>query len=58
MVRWLGHCAYTAGGVGSIPGWGTRILHATRHGPPPKKNDEGMNKDASSGDQGDRSERY
>ena len=25
---WLRLCAYTAGGVGSIPGWGTNILHA------------------------------
>ena len=24
MVRWLVLCASTAGGVGSIPGWGTK----------------------------------
>ena len=23
---------YCRGGTGSIPGWGTKILHATRHG--------------------------
>ena len=28
-VQWLGLRASTAGGVGSIPGWGTRIPHAT-----------------------------
>ena len=25
---WLRLCAYTAGGMGSTPGWGTNILHA------------------------------
>ena len=25
-VQWLGLCALTAQGVGSIPGWGTKIL--------------------------------
>ena len=28
-VQWLGHCTSTAGGMGLIPGWGTKILHAT-----------------------------
>ena len=27
-VQWLRLHAPTAGGVGSIPGWGTKILHA------------------------------
>ena len=27
-VQWLGHCAFTAVGAGSIPGWGTGILQA------------------------------
>ena len=26
-VQWLGLCAFTARGVGLIPGWGTRIPH-------------------------------
>ena len=26
---WLGLCASTAGGEGSIPSWGTKILHAS-----------------------------
>ena len=37
MVQWLGLCAFTAGGEGSIPGpggsipgQGTKILHAAR----------------------------
>ena len=32
VVQWLGPCAFTAGGVGSIPGWGTKILQAAGHG--------------------------
>ena len=28
MVQWLGLCALTAEGVGSIPGQGTKILQA------------------------------
>ena len=28
MVQWLRVCAPAAGGVGSIPGWGTKILNA------------------------------
>ena len=31
VVQWLGLCAPTAGGTGWIPGWGTRISHATWH---------------------------
>ena len=27
-VQWLGFCTSTAGGRGSIPGWGTKFLHA------------------------------
>ena len=26
-VQWLGHCASTTGGTGSMPAWTTRILH-------------------------------
>ena len=29
-VQWLGFCAFTAMGTGSIPGWGTKIPHALR----------------------------
>ena len=32
MVQWLGLCASTAEGMGSIPGQGTRILHAVQRG--------------------------
>ena len=28
MVQGLGFCASTAGGTGSSPGWGTKVLHA------------------------------
>ena len=31
-VQWLRLCASTAGGAGSIPGHGTKILHAMQHG--------------------------
>ena len=31
-VQWLGLCASTAGGMGSIPGQGTKIPHAVWHG--------------------------
>ena len=37
MVQWLGLCASSAGGMGSIPGWGTKIPHATWHGQKTKK---------------------
>ena len=30
-VQWLGLCASTAGDTGSIPGRGTKILHAEQH---------------------------
>ena len=32
MVRWLGLPVSNAGGTGLIPGRGTEILHAARHG--------------------------
>ena len=28
LIQWLRLCVSNAGGVGSIPGWGTKILHA------------------------------
>ena len=31
-VQCLRLCASTAGGIGSIPGWGTKIPHAAWHG--------------------------
>ena len=37
MVQWLGHYASTAEGTGSLPGWGTKILHATQCGGKKKK---------------------
>ena len=36
-AQWLGLCASTAEGTGSIPGQGTKILHATRCGQEIKK---------------------
>ena len=32
MVQWLRLCASTAGDKSSIPGWGTKILHAATYG--------------------------
>ena len=37
MVQWLRLHASTAGGMGSIPGQGTKIPHALRHGQKKKK---------------------
>ena len=34
MVQWLGSYAFTAEGMGSIPGWGTKTPQA--EWPPPK----------------------
>ena len=39
-VQWLGLCASVAGGMGSIPGQGTKIPHATRYGQKKKKKEE------------------
>ena len=36
-VQWLGLCAFTAEGLGSIPDLGTKILQAMRHGQKKKK---------------------
>ena len=36
-VQWLGLCASTAGGTGSIPGWGTKILHTAQSAKKKKK---------------------
>ena len=38
VVQWLRLRAPTAGGMGSIPGWGTKILHAACCGQKKKKN--------------------
>ena len=32
VVQWLGLHPSTTRGMGSIPGWGTKILHDARHG--------------------------
>ena len=37
-VQWLRLHASTAGGMGSIPGWGTKIPHATWYGAKKKRN--------------------
>ena len=36
VVQWIRLEAPTSGGVGSVPGWGTKIPHAAQ-GVPPKK---------------------
>ena len=46
-VQWLGLHASTAGDMGSIPGWGTRNLHAVCPGlpvphPPKKEKEKGL----------------
>ena len=37
VVQWLRLCASTAGFMGSVPGWGIKILHAVKCGTPSKK---------------------
>ena len=37
VVQWLRLCTSKAGATGSIPGWGTKIPHATWHGQNIKK---------------------
>ena len=37
MVQWLRFCTSNAGGSDSIPGWGTKISHATWHSQKEKK---------------------
>ena len=46
-VQWLGLCASTAGGTGSIPGVGTKILHATWSIQKQNKNKKGRKASAS-----------
>ena len=36
-VQWLGHGTFTDEGLGSIPGWGNKILQALRHRQKQKK---------------------
>ena len=40
MVQWVRLCASTAGGMGSIPVWGTKTPHATPHGWKEKKDSD------------------
>ena len=43
-AQWLGLCGPTTSDVGSIPGWGSKILQAMEHAPPspPKETKAGM----------------
>ena len=41
-VQWLGPGIFTAEGVGSVPGWGTKILQAARHGQKQNKNQKNL----------------
>ena len=36
-VQWLGLCTSTAGSMGSIPGWGTKMPQAAQHSQKKKK---------------------
>ena len=40
VVQWLRLCSSTSGGLGSIPGEGTKISHATWHGQKKKKEED------------------
>ena len=41
--QWLELCVFTARGMGSMPGWGTKISHATKHGSKKKKKQRSIN---------------
>ena len=41
LVQWLRLSTSTAGGTGSIPGWGTKILQATQCSPKQKSKTQG-----------------
>ena len=49
VVQWLGLHASTAGGVGSIPGGGAKVLFTVKCSPPPQKNIYIYNKNKYSG---------
>ena len=34
VVQWLGYLVLSLWGLGSVPGWVTKILQAARHNPP------------------------
>ena len=40
MVQWLGLCAFTAEGMGSVPGQGTKILQAMQLAAAKKKKEK------------------
>ena len=42
-VQWLGPGAFTAVVLGSVPGWGTKILQAAWHGQKKKEKEEKKN---------------
>ena len=37
VVQWLGLCTFITEGLGSVPGWGTKILQAVQCGHKSKK---------------------
>ena len=41
-IQWLKLCTSSVRAVGLIPGWGTKISHATKHGQKRKKNKKGV----------------
>ena len=40
VVQWLRLCTYSAGGMGSIPGWTTKIPNAKQHSQKKKKKEK------------------
>lgn len=42
MVQWSKLAAFSAGGAGSIPGWGTEISHAARCSQKNGKEEKGL----------------
>ena len=42
VVQWLGLRAFTTKGMGSVPGWGTKIPQAAQHSQKLKKRKSGV----------------
>ena len=42
VVQWLTACTSTAGGMGLVPHWGTKISHAMWRGQKKKNNNNGL----------------
>ena len=54
VVQWLGLCTFFTEGLGSVSGWGTKILQAVQCGQKSKKKKKKIEERAKKPDQRDR----